>query len=82
MSIERLIFIMKNDYGFVFGVNFRLAKTTVYLNICEAIGNYKGKIIYFMSMLFNNGFVGEYNKEKEETIFTDKDNSIVIRISQ
>lgn len=82
MSIEKIIFIMRYDYGFVFRVNFGLTKTTISLNICKAIGNPKEKIIYFMNTLLNNGFIGEYNSEEEETVFTNKDGLIVIRISQ
>lgn len=72
---------MRYDFGFVFNVNFGLTKTTIHLNTCKAIGNHKEKIIYFMNTLFNNGFISEYNKEEEETVFTDKDNLIVIKIS-
>lgn len=82
MSIEKIIFIMRYDYGFVFRVNFGLTKTTISLNICKAIGNHKEKVIYFMNTLLNNGFIGEYNSEEEETVFTNKDGLIVIRISQ
>lgn len=81
MNIEKIIHTMKNDFGFVFRVNFGMTKITIELNTCKAIGNPKEKVIYFMNVLFNNGFVGKYNEEEEETVFFNDDFSIVVRIA-
>lgn len=81
MNIEKLIHTMKNDFGFVFRVIFGMTKITIELNTCKVIGNPKEKVIYFMNVLFNNGFVGKYNEEEEETVFFNDDFSIVVRIA-
>ena len=81
MNIEKLIHVMKNDYDFTFNVNFGLTKTTFFLHICKIMKNPREKIVYFMGTLFYNGFTAERNEEEEETIFTNNDGTIVIKIS-
>lgn len=81
MTIEKLIHIMREDYGFVFRVNFGLTKITVDLNTCKMIGNPKEKVVYFMNTLFNYGLTAKRVEEEEETVFFNDDHSIMIRIS-
>ena len=81
MNIEKIIHIMKNDYNFVFRIYFGMTKTTIDFNICKAMGNTREKVLQFMNVLFNNGFVGKYNEEEEETVFFNDDFSIVVRIA-
>jgi hypothetical protein len=80
MNFETLIHIMKNDYDFTFNVNFGLTKITFFLNICKMMNNPREKVVYFMNTLFNHGFTAKRNEE-EETIFTNEDGTIMVRIS-
>ena len=82
MNFERLVHIMKNDYDFTFNVNFGLTKITFFLNICKMMNNPREKVVYFMNTLFNNGFTAKRDEEEEETIFTNEDGTIVVKISE
>lgn len=81
MNIETLIHIMKNDYDFTFRVYFGLTGVTVDLITSKHMNNPKEKVIYFMNTLFNHGFTSKRDDEEEETIFTNEDGTIRIRIS-
>lgn len=81
MNIETLIHIMKNDYDFTFRVYFGLTGVTVDLITSKHMNNPKEKVIYFMNTLFNHGFISKRDDEEEETIFTNEDGTIRIRIS-
>lgn len=81
MNIETLIHIMKNDYDFTFRVYFGLTGITVDLLTSKSMNNPKEKVIYFMNTLFNHGFTSKRDDEEEETIFTNEDGTIRIRIS-
>lgn len=81
MNFETLIHIMKNDYDFTFRVYFGLTGITFDLITSKPMGNPKEKVIYFMNTLFNHGFTSKRDDEEEETIFTNEDGTIRIRIS-
>lgn len=81
MTIEQLIHIMKNDYGFTFRVYFGLTGITVDLMTSKSMDNPKEKVIYFMNTLFKYGLASKRDDEEEETIFTTEDGGIRIRIS-
>ena len=81
MNIETLIHVMRNDYDFTFRVYFGLTGITVDLITSKHMNNPKEKVIYFMNTLFNHGFTSKRDDEEEETIFTNEDGTIRIRIS-